>query len=179
MDFDTLLREAADVEPGCEDLVFLPYLSGERTPHADPHVRGAFVGLTLKHDRAHMTRSVLEGVAYGLRDNFALMREVGLESIDQVRISGGGAKSPLWRQILADVCDVELVTVETGEGAAFGAALLAGIGCGAWSSPAEACGAGVELGSETRPRADTRELYDRGYARFRRHYPAIAPLFSE
>lgn len=179
VEFDALLEETVEVEPGSEGLVFLPYLSGERTPHADPNVRAAFVGLTLKHGRGHMTRAVLEGVAYGLRDNFALMRKVGLESIDQVRISGGGARSPLWRQILADTCGVDLVTVKTTEGAAFGAALLAGIGTGVWSSAREACAAGVELGSTTTPNADTQALYDRGYRRFRKHYPAVAPLFND
>lgn len=179
IEFDALLTETIGVEPGSEGLTFLPYLSGERTPHADPNVRAAFVGLTLKHDRAHMTRAVLEGVAYGLRDNFALMREVGLESIDQVRVSGGGAKSPLWRQILADVCDVDLVTVKTTEGAAFGAALLAGVGAGVWPSAQEACAAGVELGETTTPTAEAQALYEEGYRRFRSHYPALAPLFNE
>lgn len=179
VDFETLIGEATDVDPGSEGLFFLPYLSGERTPHADPHVRGAFVGLTLRHGRAHMTRAVLEGVAYGLRDNLALMQEVGLGSIDQVRVSGGGAKSPLWRQILADVCGVDLVTVEAGEGAALGAALLAGVGAGVWPTAAEACGAAVELGEQTSPDPETRELYEPLYERFRRHYPVLAPLFTE
>jgi len=179
VEFDALLEETVGVEPGSEGLIFLPYLSGERTPHADPYIRGAFVGLTLKHERPHMTRSVLEGVAYGLRDNFALMQEVGLGSIEQVRLSGGGAQSPLWRQILADVCGVELVTVKTTEGAAFGAALLAGLGTGVWSSALEACSAAVELGETTHPSASTRDLYDRSYRRFRDHYPALAPLFND
>ena len=179
VDFETLIGEATDVDPGSEGLFFLPYLSGERTPHADPHVRGAFVGLTLRHGRAHMTRAVLEGVAYGLRDNLALMQEVGLGSIDQVRVSGGGAKSPLWRQILADVCGVDLVTVEAGEGAALGAALLAGVGAGVWPTAAEACGAAVELGEQTSPDPESRELYEPLYERFRRHYPVLAPLFTE
>lgn len=179
VDFGTLVEEAAAVEPGSEGLVFLPYLSGERTPHADPHARGAFVGLTLRHRRPHMTRAVLEGVAFGIRDNFALMQEVGLEAIDQVRVSGGGAKSPLWRQILADVCGVELHVVKTTEGAAFGAALLAGMGTGIWSSAEEACIAGVELGGSTSPNSDAHSLYESTYLRFREHYPAVAPLYRE
>ena len=178
VDFGTLVEEAAGVEPGSEGLVFMPYLSGERTPHADPNARGAFIGLTLKHRRPHMTRAVLEGVAYGIRDNFALMREVGLEAIDQVRVSGGGAKSPLWRQILADVCGVDLQTVETTEGAAFGAALLAGVGTGIWTSAEEACSAGVELGETTSPNLETQRLYEGTYLRFREHYPAVAPLYG-
>jgi xylulokinase len=179
VDFRALVDEAATVDPGSEDLVFLPYLSGERTPHADPYVRGSFVGLTLKHERPHMTRAVLEGVAFGIRDNFALMHEVGLESIDQVRISGGGAKSPLWRQILADVCGVELVIVETTEGAAFGAALLAGVGAGVWSSVNEACAAAVELGETTSSDIDRGSCYETSYRRFRQLYPTLAPHFRE
>jgi xylulokinase len=179
LDFAALVDEASSIEPGSEGLVFLPYLSGERTPHADPYVRGGFIGLTLKHGRPHMTRAVLEGVAFGIRDNFALMREVGLASIEQVRVSGGGAQSPLWRQILADVCDVELVTVETAEGAAFGAALLAGVGTGAWSSVNEACAVGVELGEVTAPSANGPSRYELAYRRFRDLYPSLSPLFRE
>jgi xylulokinase len=177
--FEQLLTGVEAIEPGSEGLIFLPYLSGERTPHGDPHIRGAFSGLTLKHGRSHMTRAVLEGVAFGLRDNFALMQEVGLDSIEQVRISGGGAKSLLWRQILADVCGVDLVAVETTEGAAFGAALLAGVGSGIWSSVAKACASAVELGATTSPVAEVRQAYDTSYARFRVHYPALRPLFRD
>ena len=178
-DFASLVEEAADVKPGSEGLVFMPYLSGERTPHADPDLRGAFVGLTLRHDRPYLTRAVLEGVAYGIRDNFALMREVGLDAIDQVRVSGGGAKSRIWRQIFADVCGVELVTVNTTEGAAFGAALLAGVGAGVWSTVREACSTSVELGEGTSPETEAHAVYEESYQRFRRHYPTLAPLYRE
>ena len=130
--FDELLKEAVDIPAGSEGLQFLPYLSGERTPYPDPQARGAFIGLTIRHNRAHMTRAVLEGVSFGLKDIFTLIRNSGLKEIQQVRASGGGTKSPLWRQILASVLDSELVTVNTTEGAAFGAALLAGVGAGAW-----------------------------------------------
>lgn len=177
IDFDSLLAGVEEIEPGSEGLVFLPYLSGERTPHGDPDIRAAFSGLTLKHGRTHMTRAVLEGVAFGLRDNFGLMEKVGLDSIEQVRVSGGGAKSALWRQILADVCGVELVTVQATEGAAFGAALLAGVGSGIWRSAGEASTATVELGETTRPQPEAREAYEPIYERFQAHYPALAPLF--
>ncbi len=177
--YDALLREAAAVEPGCEGLIFLPYLSGERTPHADPAARGAFVGLTLRHGRPHLTRAVLEGVACGLRDNLALMAEVGLAHVRELRISGGGARSPLWRQILADVLGLDLVAVESGEGAALGAALLAGIGAGVWSSPAAACAAAVKRGETTRPDRVAHETYETVYRRFRGHYVALRPLFAE
>jgi xylulokinase len=129
--YDELLAPAADVPEGCEGLLFLPYLTGERTPHPDPLARGAFAGLTVRHGMTHITRAVLEGVAFGLRDSFELIKASGLSSIQQVRVSGGGARSPLWRQILADVFGAELVTVNTTEGAAYGAALLAGVGTGA------------------------------------------------
>jgi xylulokinase len=178
VDFDALVAEAAAVEPGAEGLTFLPYLSGERTPHADPHARGAFVGLTLKHGRGHLTRAVLEGVAFGLRDNLALMAEVGLGDVGEVRISGGGVQSGLWRQILADVLGVELVAVGTVEGAAFGAALLAGVGAGVWETVEEACGEAVELGERTRPGAEGAAAYEVLYRRFREHYPALRPLFT-
>jgi xylulokinase len=177
VEYDALLGAAATVEPGAEGLVFLPYLSGERTPHADPHARGAFIGMTLAHSRKHLTRAVLEGVAFGLRDNLALMNSVGLERIDQIRISGGGTRSPVWRQILADVLGVELVSVETSEGAALGAALLAGVGAGAWSSATEACAAAVELGEVTRPVPSAGRAYSDIYQRFRECYPAVKPLF--
>ncbi len=177
VEYDALLAKAGRVEPGCEGLFFLPYLSGERTPHADPFARAAFVGLTLKHGRAHLTRAVLEGVAFGLRDNLALMADVGLGTVGQVRISGGGARSPVWRQILADVLGADLVSVETGEGAALGAALLAGVGAGVWPTVETACNEGVRLGTTTRTDPVSGAAYDSIYQRFRDHYPAMRPLF--
>ena len=174
--FSELVEEAADVPPGCEGLTFLPYLSGERTPHADPEARGAFLGLTLAHGRGHLTRAVLEGVAFGLRDNLALMERVGLGEVGELRLSGGGARSALWRQILADVLGLELVTVRASEGAAFGAALLAGVAGGAWSSVDEACRRAVAAGETTRPAGAPREAYDAAYGRFRDAYPAVRGL---
>src|ERR1041385_5003652 len=132
--FAELVNDASQVPAGSEGLIFLPYLSGERTPHPDPLARGAWIGLTGRHGQPHLTRSILEGVAFGLKDIFCLMRDAGLASVDQIRLTGGGAKSALWRQILADVFAAELVTVNTTQGAAFGAALLAGVGAGVWSN---------------------------------------------
>jgi xylulokinase len=175
-DFGALLAPAADVPPGSEGLLFLPYLTGERTPHPDPLARGAFVGLTVRHTQAHMTRAVLEGVAFGLRDSFELMRSAGLADIHQVRVSGGGAKSPFWRQILADVLNVELVTVNTTEGAAYGAALLAGVGAGAWPDVDAACGHTVEQTGLTSPQLGITTLYDGAYAYFRQLYPALKSI---
>jgi len=158
---------------GSEGLLFLPYLTGERTPHPDPLARGAFVGLTVRHTTAHFSRSVLEGVAFGLRDSFELIKSAGLASIDQVRVSGGGARSPLWRQILADTFNAELVTVNTAEGAAFGAALLAGVGAGAWANVDAACDATIHQTGSTRPHADGVAFYDRAYGLYRQLYPAL------
>ncbi|MDX1547434.1 MAG: xylulokinase [Rhodothermales bacterium] len=169
--FEALVDEAAAVAPGCEGLTFLPYLSGERTPHADPHARGAFAGLTLRHARGHLTRAVLEGVAFGLRDNLRLLGEAGLPPPSTIRLSGGGARAALWRQILADVLAVPLATVETTEGAAFGAALLAGVGAGVWPSVDAACDAAVRVAETTRPREPA--AYEAPYERFRALYPAL------
>src|SRR5438093_616054 len=136
--YDAMSAEAAEVSPGCEGLVFLPYLTGERTPHADPRARGAFVGLTLRHHHGHLIRAVMEGVALGLRDSLELIRGMGLP-VTEIRVSGGGARSPLWRQILADVFRTDVATVTTTEGAAYGAALLAGGGRGVFPSVEAAC----------------------------------------
>ncbi|NIM42588.1 MAG: xylulokinase, partial [Hydrogenophaga sp.] len=131
MGYDALLAAAGQVPPGSEGLYFLPYLTGERTPHADPYARGAFVGLTLRHGRDHLTRALLEGVTFGLRDALELARAMGVPAA-RVRVSGGGARSPVWRQLMADVFGAEIVTVNAIHGAAFGAALLAGVGAGQW-----------------------------------------------
>jgi xylulokinase len=172
-DFDTLLTPAADIPPGSEGLLFLPYLTGERTPHPDPLARGAFVGLTVRHTQPHLSRAVLEGVAFGLRDSFELIKAAGLAEIRQVRASGGGAKSALWRQILADVLDAELVTVNTTEGAAYGAALLAGVGAGAWPDVDAACEACVTVTGSTSPQPEMAAIYEPFYAQYRRLYPAL------
>jgi xylulokinase len=177
VDFDDLVAPAEDVAAGAEGLLFLPYLTGERTPYPDPLARAGFVGLTLRHSRPHMTRAVLEGVAFGLRDSMELVKASGLSSIDQIRISGGGAKSALWRQILADVMGNELVTVNTTEGAAYGAALLAGVGAGVWGTVPEACGATIRVVSRTAPRADHVSAYEELYPLYRELYPALKPTF--
>lgn len=175
--FDALLAPAADVAPGSEGLLFLPYLTGERTPHPDPLARGAFVGLTVRHTLPHMTRALLEGVAFGLRDSFELMRATGLAGISQVRITGGGARSPLWCQILADVLGVELATVNTTEGAAYGAALLAATGAGAFATVEEACAATIQVTGSTTP-GPACAAYDELYPLYRDLYPALCPTFN-
>jgi xylulokinase len=176
--FDDLLNEAEAVPASSEGLLFLPYLSGERTPHPDPLARGAFVGLTLRHGRGHMTRAVLEGVAFGLKDSFALIQSAGLGAIAQICASGGGTKGALWRQILASVLEAELVTVNTTEGAAFGAALLAGVGAGAWEDVPTACEAVVKIASSTAPDPAQVEAYGKAYPLYRQLYPALKPSFE-
>lgn len=176
-DFDALVNEASSVPPGSDGLQFLPYLTGERTPHPDPLARGAFIGLTTRHTRSHLTRAVLEGVSFGLRDSFELIKQSAAgREIKQVRVSGGGAKSPLWRQILADVLFAPLVSVEALEGAAFGAALLAGVGAGLWPD-VQAAARVVQLGEETLPSAES-DAYEHSYAIYRSLYPTLKETFA-
>jgi xylulokinase len=179
MSFDELLQEAESVPAGSEGLLFLPYLSGERTPHPDPLARGAFIGLTLRHNRGHMIRAVLEGVAFGLKDSFNLIRNAGLEQISQVRASGGGTKGALWRQILADVLESELVSVNTTEGGAFGAALLAGVGVGAWSDVATACRETIHITGKTMPNPANFQAYRDNYEIYRGLYPLLKNTFQQ
>lgn len=176
-DFGPLTDGAAGIAPGSDGLLFLPYLTGERTPHPDPLARGAFVGLTVRHTQPHLTRSVLEGVAFGLRDSFELMKGAGMSNITQVRVSGGGAKSQLWRQILADVFNAELVTVNTAEGAAYGAALLAATGAGVFSDVPSACEQVIRITGRTAPGQNC-AVYDKIYPLYRELYPALRPAFN-
>lgn len=176
LDYDSLLAPAAQVSAGSEGLLFLPYLTGERTPHPDPLARGSFTGLSIRHTQAHLTRAVLEGVAFGLRDSFELMKAVGLVKIEQVRVSGGGAKSPLWRQILADVFNAELITVNTTEGAAYGAALLAGVGSGIYTDTDAACEQAVKVTDSTRPQSSAAKKYDQIYNIYGDLYPALMQI---
>jgi xylulokinase len=175
--FEAVIEPAAHVPPGSEGLFFLPYLTGERTPHPDPLARGAFVGLTVRHTQPHLTRSVLEGVAFGLRDSFELMKSAGLADIAQVRITGGGARSALWRQILADVLGAELVTVNATEGAAYGAAVLAATGAGAHANVPAACAAFIRATGSTTP-GPAKDTYGQLYPLYRDLYPALHPSFE-
>jgi xylulokinase len=174
--FGELAASAAEVPVGSDGLIFLPYLTGERSPHPDPLARGAFVGLTVAHDRRHMTRAVLEGVAFGLGDGLDLMIEAGTAPPSQIRASGGGTASPLWRQILADVLGAEIATVNTTEGAAYGAGLLAAVGAGWFASVDAACEALVVATRAATPGADV-PRYAEAHAIYRELYPALAPSF--
>ncbi|MDH4353558.1 MAG: FGGY-family carbohydrate kinase, partial [Actinomycetota bacterium] len=178
VEFGSLVAEAEAVPAGADGLRFLPYLTGERTPHADPTARGAFVGLTVRHGRAHLTRAVLEGVAFGLRDGWELMRAAGVALPEELRASGGGTRSPLWGQIVADVLGVRLRTTQTAEGAAYGAAILAGVAAGWGVTVPELADRFVQVsGAATEPGGVG--AYESAYAQFRRLYPALAPEFAQ
>ena len=175
--FEDLVGAADQVPVGSEGLIFLPYLTGERTPHPDPLARGAWIGLSARHGQAHLVRAILEGVAFGLKDIFDLMQGVGLGPIDEVRVSGGGAKSSLWRQILADTLGAELVTVNTTEGAAFGAALLAGVGAGVWADVDRACAQTIKVKERVSPNPENVSRYQSIHHQYQRLYPALKEIF--
>lgn len=175
--YDTLGREAESVPPGSEGLIFLPYLQGERTPHLDPYARGGWIGLTASHDRRHLVRSVMEGVAFSLKDCLSIIREQGLR-MDQLRATGGGAKSQVWRQIIADVLGTELVVTNATEGPAFGAALLAGVAGGVYRSVQAACDQTVRVVERTEPRPANAQAYAQAYETYKALYPALKPVIS-
>jgi xylulokinase len=174
--FGELAAAAAEVPAGSDGLLFLPYLTGERSPHPDPLARGAFVGLTVTHDRRHLTRAVMEGVAFGLRDGLDQMLAAGMPVPEQVRASGGGTASQLWRQILADVLRTEIATVDTTEGAAYGAGLLAAVGAGWFPSVEAAAAALITATPVAAPGADA-AAYAGAHDAYRGLYPALAPTF--
>ena len=173
--FDALTARAEEWEPGAEGLTFLPYLTGERTPHADPDARGAFTGLSVRHDRGALARAVLEGVAYGLRDSLELLAPLGVRA-EVGRVSGGGARSRLWLRIVASVLGIPLERTVVEEGAAYGAALLGGVTAGAYRDVHDAVSRSVRVQDAVDPEPGWREAYDEGYARFRSHYPALRRL---
>jgi xylulokinase len=170
--YDRLGEEAAQTPPGADGLLWAPYLMGERTPHLDPNARGALVGITAQHTRAHVIRALLEGVAFSLRDSLTLFREIGVP-IESIRLSGGGARSAVWQQIQADVYGMEVELIEANEGAAYGAALLAAVGVGNWRSVEAACEAAVRVAKRVQPDPKTVTLMDRQYAEYRKLYPAL------
>jgi xylulokinase len=172
---DVLLREAAEWPAGCEGLLFQPYLAGERTPHADPDARGAFVGLSLRHDRGALVRAVLEGVSYGLRDSLELLRGAGVE-VAVGRASGGGARSRLWLEIASAVLDLPLELTAAEEGAAYGAALLGGVAHGVFGDAHEAVAACVTVRERIEPDPALRDVYEEGYRRYRLLYPTLKEL---
>ena len=173
--YDELVKAAEPWPAGTEGLTFLPYLQGERTPHADPEARAMFEGLSLRHDRGALVRSVLEGVAYGLRDSLELLRELGVEPTVG-RVSGGGARSELWLKIVASVLGIPLERTAVEEGAAYGAALLGGVAAGVFADAHEAVAACVRVRDTVEPDPEWARVYDEGYAKFRSLYPALRRL---
>jgi xylulokinase len=175
--YDLLIREAKPVPAGSQGLFFLPYLSGERTPHADPDARGCFVGLTLAHTRGHMIRAIMEGVTYAMRDSLAIFEGLGVP-IRQIRASGGGARSPLWRQIQADMFGRKVVTINTEEGPAYGVALLAAVGGGEFKDIREACAATIRVVQQTSPSRSAKKDYDRAFPVYQQLYRALKDDFK-
>jgi xylulokinase len=169
LSYDDLTKAAAEVPAGAEGLIFLPYLSGERTPHLDPLARGAFIGLTTRHGIGHMARAVMEGVTFSLRDGIEIMRELGVPTSD-VRATGGGGKSALWRQMQADIYNAPVSTLAAEEGPAYGAALLAGVGTGHFADVNDAVNRCVRVVATTQPNADVVAKYDQVYAISRHMY---------
>ncbi len=177
LSYNDINQRVEAVPRGALGLLFAPYLTGERNPHPDPHARGAFVGLTLRHGLAHMMRAVMEGVAFGMRDNLELLRAQGVHPTEAV-ISGGAANSAVWRQLITDIMAIPLYTVNTTEGAAFGAAILAAVGGGAWTDVPAACAAMIRKVDETQPTPEAAADYDRLYPIFRELYPALRQTYA-
>jgi xylulokinase len=174
--YDSLMEEAASCEPGAGGLYWLPYLMGERTPHLDALARGAWIGLTARHQRSHLVRSVIEGVSYSQRDCLDIILELGVE-VAQIRASGGGARSPLWRQVLADVFARRVASLESQEGSAYGAALLGMVSTGAFSSVEQACQATIRETNAVDPRPRESAAYRRCYETYRTLYPTLKATF--
>jgi xylulokinase len=173
--YDSLMGVAAYAPAGADGLLWAPYLMGERTPHLDPNARGALVGLTAQHTRAHVIRAILEGVAFSLRDTFSIFRELGVP-VKSVRLGGGGARSSLWQQIQADIYGMPVDLIAAEEGAAYGAALLAGVGAGVWRSVDAACETAVHVAKRVEPIGKNVELMNRGYEEYRKVYPALRAI---
>jgi xylulokinase len=177
-DYAAEQRAVSDDRLGRNHVFFLPYLMGERSPHNDPAARGGFLGLTMDSSRADMTQAVLEGVAFGMRDSLEVARSLGLD-IRRSKLCGGGAKSPLWRKIFANVLDLDLETVETEEGPGYGAAILAAVACGEYGSVREAADRLVRITGTVRPNPEIAERYGEQYRKFRKIYPALKTLFPQ
>jgi xylulokinase len=175
--YELLTAQAASVNPGCEGLYFLPYLTGERTPHADPYARGAWIGLHPRHGKGHLVRSIMEGVTYAMRDSLELIRGMGVP-VEQIRASGGGGKSPFWRQLQADIYGAKVVTINAAEGPAFGVALLAAVGTGAFKSVEEACRKTIKVVDRVTPNKKAVACYNRLYPEFGRLYAALKDRFG-
>jgi len=175
--YDRLAKEASSSPVGSDGVLWAPYLMGERTPHCDPDARGALIGLAASHTRAHIVRAILEGVAFSLRDSFTIFGEMGVP-VERVRLGGGGARSAVWRQIQADVYAQPVEIVEAEEGAAYGAAILAGVGAEVWNSVDDACDAVVRTAQKVSPNPHNVAVLDETYHKYRRVYPALRQVFG-
>lgn len=175
--YGIVIEQAASTPPGSEGLLFLPYLTGERTPHLDPRARGVFFGIDIRHTRAHFARSVFEGVAFAQRDALELLHQLGLPA-EYLIAAGGGGRSQYWRQILADTMGLPVMATGNEHGAAFGAALLAGVGTGVFSDIQEACRVSVHLAPVAAPEPANRKLYEDAYDLYRHLYPHLRPVFA-
>jgi xylulokinase len=175
--YEGLTAEAAKAPAGCDGLLWAPYLMGERTPYLDPAARGMLAGLTASHTRAHVIRAILEGVAFSLRDTFTIFHEIDVP-VRAIRLGGGGARSPLWRQIQADIYGQRVETVAAEEGAAYGAAILAGVGAKAWPTVDAACDAVVHVAGTTNPSPENSQVMEKSYAVYRRLYPAMKSILN-
>lgn len=175
--YDVLGDEAAAIPPGCDGVMWAPYLMGERTPHLDPHARAALAGLAANHGRGHIIRAIMEGVAFSLRDTLEIFREMNVP-VREIRLGGGGARSPAWQQIQADVYAQAVKALEAEEGAAYGAALLAGVGARHWRSVDEACATSVRIKKTVEPDATASATMQHQYARFRKLYPALHAIYA-
>ncbi len=176
--YDLLTEEAATVNPGSEGLIFLPYLIGERTPHKDAHAKGVFFGFSLRHSKAHFTRATLEGITYALKDSMQIIESTG-QQIDEIYATGGGAKSPFWLQMQADIFNKEVFSLQAGEGPALGAALIAGVGTGLWDDFITTCHKLIKIKKIYKPSPDRTEEYAKYYHIFRNLYPSLKDSFQQ
>ncbi len=175
--YEVLDALAAEAPPGAEGLLFLPYLTGERTPHADPNARGALVGITPRHGRAEVIRAVMEGITYAMNDSVELIRQMGVE-VSQIRLSGGGARSEFWRRMQADVYGQQVCTINAGEGPAYGAALLAGVGTGVWDSVPEACDQSISVTNRYEVDPEAAAIYREFYPLYQQLYRSLRGDFA-
>ena len=176
--YDLLNRQAEEIAPGSEGLLFLPYLSGERTPYADPHARGVFFGLSYVHNQNHFTRSVMEGISYSQYDCLSLMEDLGITS-NKIILFGGGAKSMLWRRIISDIFNTKIVTLNVEEGPSYGAAILAGVGAGIYKDVEEATNNIIKEVSETYPNSKNVSQYSKYYEVYKSLYSSLKGDFEK
>ncbi len=176
--YPKMIEEAQEAPAGSENLFWMPYLTGERCPYADPNAKAGFVGLTARHNRAHLIRSTIEGITFGMREQIMIFREMGI-AVEQVRAQGGGARSEFWRQLQSDMYNAPVVTINVSEGAALGVAILAAVGVGAYSSVPEACKAIIKPKEKHAPSKKAVAFYDEQYAKYARLYPALKDVFAE